>query len=183
MRVLKTVLVLSTLVGAAACNEQPKPQTENLAWLDSLDLRTPPAQQAVVSPVELGTAATPEPAPQPVVTPVATEKASTAREHRTTTHRSSTHRSSRRSSGARHRSSGSYGDYSGSGEVYRAPRTVTVKHTKRDAAIGAGAGAVIGAVAGGGRHRVKGAVIGAAAGAIAGAVIGNNVDKQRRVQY
>jgi uncharacterized protein YcfJ len=54
---------------------------------------------------------------------------------------------------------------------------VVVKHTKRDAAIGAGAGAVIGAVAG---HSVKGAIIGGAAGAILGGVIGNNVDKTKK---
>jgi outer membrane lipoprotein SlyB len=57
-----------------------------------------------------------------------------------------------------------------------APRPV-VKHTKRDAAIGAGAGAVIGAVTS--RDKLKGGLIGAAAGAILGGVIGNNVDVQR----
>lgn len=67
-----------------------------------------------------------------------------------------------------------------SGTVYSAParRTVIVKHTKRDAAIGAGAGAVIGAVTS--RDKVKGAVVGGLAGAILGGVIGNNVDKQKR---
>jgi hypothetical protein len=49
-----------------------------------------------------------------------------------------------------------------------------VKHTKRDAAIGAAAGAVIGATTS--RDKVKGGLIGAAAGAILGGVIGNNVD-------
>jgi hypothetical protein len=57
-----------------------------------------------------------------------------------------------------------------------APRQPTVvKHTKRDAAIGAGAGAIIGAVTS--KNKVKGAIIGGAAGAILGGVIGNNVDK------
>jgi len=67
---------------------------------------------------------------------------------------------------------------SGSSPVYSAPAPapVVVKHTKRDAAIGAGAGAVIGAVTG---HGVKGAIIGGAAGAILGGVIGNNVDKTK----
>ena len=76
------------------------------------------------------------------------------------------------------RSSSSGGTYS-SAPVYRAPAPapVVVKHTKRDAAIGAGAGAVIGAVAG---HSVKGAIIGGAAGAILGGVIGNNVDKTKK---
>jgi hypothetical protein len=76
------------------------------------------------------------------------------------------------------RSSSSGGTYS-SAPVYSAPAPapVVVKHTKRDAAIGAGAGAVIGAVAG---HSVKGAIIGGAAGAILGGVIGNNVDKSKK---
>jgi hypothetical protein len=71
-----------------------------------------------------------------------------------------------------------------SGEVSRT-RTVTtsssgteVKHTKRDAAIGAATGAVIGATTS--RNKVKGGVIGAAVGGILGAVIGNNVDKTKK---
>jgi hypothetical protein len=68
---------------------------------------------------------------------------------------------------------------SSSGTYYPAPRqTTVVKHTTRDAAIGAGAGAVLGAVTS--RDKVKGAVIGGLAGAILGGVIGNNVDKSRR---
>jgi hypothetical protein len=68
---------------------------------------------------------------------------------------------------------------SSSSGTYSAPRqTVIVKHTKRDAAIGAGAGAIIGAVTS--RDKVKGAVIGGLAGAVLGGVIGNNVDKTRR---
>lgn len=57
-------------------------------------------------------------------------------------------------------------------------REVIVKHTKRDAAIGAATGAVLGAVTS--RDKVKGAVIGGVAGAILGGVIGNNVDKTKR---
>ena len=75
------------------------------------------------------------------------------------------------------RSSSSGGTYS-SQPVYRAPAPVEVKHTKRDAAIGAGAGAIIGAVTS--RNKVKGAIIGGAAGAILGGVIGNNVDKTKK---
>ena len=62
-----------------------------------------------------------------------------------------------------------------SGAVYRAPRKVT--HTKRDAVIGAAAGAVTGAVIG---RNVKGAVIGAAAGGVLGAVVGATVDVDHR---
>src|SRR6266545_4586485 len=66
---------------------------------------------------------------------------------------------------------------SSGGGVYSAParRQTIVKHTKRDAAIGAATGAVLGAVTS--RDKVKGAVIGGVAGAILGGVIGNNVDK------
>jgi uncharacterized protein YcfJ len=79
----------------------------------------------------------------------------------------------RRTTTTRRSSSG--GTYSSASAP--APAPVEVKHTKRDAAIGAGAGAVIGAVAG---HSVKGAIIGGAAGAILGGVIGNNVDKTKK---
>ncbi|HET9634671.1 MAG TPA: YMGG-like glycine zipper-containing protein [Gemmatimonadaceae bacterium] len=85
----------------------------------------------------------------------------------------------RRTSTARRSSSG--GSYS-SAPVYSAPaparQPVVEKHTKRDAAIGAGAGAVIGAVTS--RNKVKGAIIGGAAGAILGGIIGNNVDKTKK---
>jgi outer membrane lipoprotein SlyB len=52
------------------------------------------------------------------------------------------------------------------------------KNTNRDAAIGAGAGAILGAATSG--NKVKGALIGGAAGAILGGVIGNNVDVQKK---
>jgi hypothetical protein len=82
----------------------------------------------------------------------------------------------RRTTTTRRSSSG--GTYS-SAPVYSAPAPapVIVKHTKRDAAIGAGAGAVIGAVT---THSAKGAIIGGAAGAILGGVIGNNIDKTKK---
>ncbi len=84
----------------------------------------------------------------------------------------------RRTTTTRRSSSSSGGTYS-SAPVYSAPAPapVVVKHTKRDAAIGAGAGAVIGAVTS--RNKVKGAIIGGAAGAILGGIIGNNVDKTK----
>ncbi len=69
---------------------------------------------------------------------------------------------------------------SSAGTVYSEPApqpTQVIKHTKRDAAIGAVAGAVIGATTS--RDKVKGGLIGAAAGAILGGVIGNNVDVKR----
>ncbi len=90
----------------------------------------------------------------------------------TVTRRTST---ARTSSGTRRTSSGS-----GTRTVYSspAPQPTVVKHTKRDATIGAAAGAVIGATTS--RNKVKGAIIGGTAGAILGAVIGNNVDKTKK---
>ena len=76
------------------------------------------------------------------------------------------------------RSSSSGGTYSSSPVYAPAPAPTVVKHTKRDAAIGAGAGAVIGAVTS--KDKVKGAIIGGAAGAILGGIIGNNVDKTKK---
>lgn len=72
---------------------------------------------------------------------------------------------------------------SSGGTVARAPQPVEVtrKNTGRDAAIGATAGAVIGATTS--RDKVKGGLIGAAIGGIAGAVIGNNVDVKRDTVY
>lgn len=55
--------------------------------------------------------------------------------------------------------------------------TIIKRNTKRDAVIGATAGAVIGAATS--RDRLKGGVIGAAAGAVLGGVIGHTVDVQR----
>src|SRR3954468_14510408 len=72
---------------------------------------------------------------------------------------------------ARRSSSGSSGTY------YPAPAREPVRHTKRDAAIGAVAGGVIGAVSS--RDKVKGGLIGAAAGGILGGIIGHTVDVQK----
>lgn len=73
---------------------------------------------------------------------------------------------SRRSSGVS-RSSGSSGTYS------RQPAE-PVRNTKRDAVIGAAAGAVLGASTS--RDKMKGAILGAAAGGILGGIIGHTVD-------
>jgi YMGG-like Gly-zipper len=62
------------------------------------------------------------------------------------------------------------GGYGGEGEV--------VTNTKRDAIIGAAAGAAIGVAST--RNTLKGAIIGAAAGGLLGAVYGSKIDVQRR---
>ena len=90
-------------------------------------------------------------------------------------------RRSTASAPARRTTSGSTARSSGTSSgttVASEPRTVTVKNTKRDAAIGAAAGAIIGATTS--RDKVKGAVIGGVAGGILGGVIGNNVDVQKK---
>jgi hypothetical protein len=93
------------------------------------------------------------------------------------THKTVVHHVYERSGG----SSGSAGSSSGSysrGTVARSgPIDHVEKHPGRDAAIGAAAGAVLGATTS--RNKVKGGIIGAAAGGILGAVIGNNVDKRK----
>jgi uncharacterized protein YcfJ len=60
---------------------------------------------------------------------------------------------------------------SGSGEIVH-------RNTKRDAVIGATAGAVIGASTS--RNKTKGAIIGAAAGAVLGGIVGHTVDVDRQ---
>lgn len=81
-----------------------------------------------------------------------------------------------------YRDRGSQSSASSSGGSYTpapppAPTYHVDKHPQRDAAIGAGAGAILGAATS--RNKVKGGIIGAAAGGILGAVIGNNVDKRK----
>ena len=52
-----------------------------------------------------------------------------------------------------------------------------IKNTKRDAIIGAAAGAAIGVTST--RNTLKGAIIGAAAGGLLGAVVGEKIDVRR----
>ena len=160
MRVLNYALVVSAFVGMSACDRQPEPEAipEDLSWLDTLQV----APQAVVSPEELGLDLV-EPAPKPTVRAAA----------RTTRASTSTARTTRTVSSTP----------STSGTRQPQPRVIEEKHTTRDAAIGAGAGAVIGAVVAGKGDRTKGAVIGGVIGGVAGAVIGNNVDKDKKVIY
>src|SRR5260221_1392674 len=66
---------------------------------------------------------------------------------------------------------------SSSGGNVSSGHEVTVKHTQRDAAIGAVAGAAGGAPT---RHSVKGGVIGAAPGGVPRGVIGNKLGKQKK---
>src|SRR5690348_11803193 len=74
--------------------------------------------------------------------------------------------------------SASSGSYGSAPTPAPAPTTTTVKNTKRDATIGAAAGAIIGAASS--KDKIKGGIIGAAAGGILGGVIGNNVDVKKK---
>src|SRR3954463_5708547 len=162
----KKLLVLPAAFLAFACSKGDNKMTAADSALNS-DLSTAAASRPY-TPLDSITAA--ERAGTATTTAPTTALRSTASTPRTTT--------VRRTSTAR-RSSSSGGTYS-SAPVYSAPAPapVVVKHTKRDAAIGAGAGAVIGAVTS--RNKVKGAIIGGAAGAILGGIIGNNVDKTKK---
>ena len=82
--------------------------------------------------------------------------------------RQSTHRSTSGGEVVRHSTSSAPAQSGGT----------VVKHTQRDAAIGAAAGAVIGATTS--RNKVKGGIIGGVVGGIIGGVIGNNVDKKKK---
>lgn len=66
--------------------------------------------------------------------------------------------------------------YSDGGDVYGGEERV-IKNTKRDAIIGAAAGAAIGVAST--RNTLKGAIIGAAAGGLLGAVVGEKIDVRR----
>jgi uncharacterized protein YcfJ len=160
----KKLLILPAAFLAFACSNGDKKVDDAL----NSDLSTA-AQATPYQPLDSITAAERAGvAGAPASNLTSTRTTTAAPVRRTTTVRRSTARSS------------SGGTYS-SQPVYSAPaprQPTIVKHTKRDAAIGAGAGAVIGAVTS--RNKVKGAIIGGAAGAILGGVIGNNVDKTKK---
>jgi uncharacterized protein YcfJ len=157
MRATRNVVLLASVVAfAAACGRQdfpPPDKLDDLAWLDTLTF-----PQAVVSPIELGLVEE-EPAVEAPPAPVAT---------RTATPR----QPAARTSAPRN-----------AGVVYTpapAPAPArTESNAKRDAAIGAAGGAVIGATVAGGGNRVRGAIIGGAAGAVIGGVIGHTVDRKK----
>ena len=152
MRVLYRTLVLSTLVvAAAACGKKDNRD----AFRGTDDLLLPSGGNAVASSTELGLRDSIPAAAAPLAQPARSPQ-----------------RVASRSTTARRTSTSSGGSSSG---VYTAPAPVRVKHTQRDAAVGAVAGAVLGATIDG-SHRVRGAVVGGVVGGILGGVLGNNVD-------
>lgn len=158
MRRMRALILAPAFLIAAACGRDSGPTVD--AALDS-DLRL--AGEAYTPSFDTMSALEQQLAETQLT---ATQRATAAPVRRTTTPTRTT--TARRTTAS-----------SGSGTVARAPQPVVVtkKNTGRDAAIGATAGAVIGATTS--RNKVKGGLIGAAIGGIAGAVIGNNVDVKR----
>ena len=140
------------ILGAACAKSPSDDSLKNDLALASQAQQFQPQQ--VTSPTEQGLAS------NPYVAPVRRSQAISRSSAQTV----------RRSSPSRSSSAGQV--------VYQPAPEPVVKHTNRDAAIGAATGAVIGAVSS--RDKIKGGLIGAAAGAILGGVIGNNVDITRK---
>jgi hypothetical protein len=156
-------LSLATLATIGACSRGNDARPDDALKNDlALAAQAQPYQaQQFVSPTEQQYGANGQPLPYNASAPRAPTMRAPAPVHRTPARRTASSGSSR--------SSGGYS--------YPAAERPVVKHTGRDAAIGAGAGAIIGAATS--RDKLKGGLIGAAAGGILGAVIGNNVDVQR----
>ena|SRR5262245_33162689 len=160
MRRLSWLILVPVAVIAAACDRGSKPAIDDalkndLALASQAQAYNP---QQFLGPNEAGYAAQQQQFAPRTIQTVARQPVSTAR----------------RTSTARRRSSSSSGGYYPAPE----PPEQVVRNTKRDAMIGAAAGAVIGAVSS--RDKIKGGVIGAAAGGLLGAVVGSTVDVQRR---
>ena len=160
--IVKSVLIAPALLAMAACSKD-KPVDPSL----NTDLGLA-AQARTGAPLDSITAAERAKTAAPAAAPATVAPAPAPRKTATTTTRRSTTR----------RSSSGGSSSSGSTASAPAPREEVHKNTKRDAAIGAGAGAIIGGVVA--KGGVKGAIIGGAAGAILGGVIGNNVDVQKK---
>ena len=163
MRISRTLIIAPALVLVAACSNKREDSSVDDALKNDLALAAssqPYQPQQFVSPMEqgyygqvpMGQQYAPRGySPQPVYAPQPTR----------VVYRSAPAATRSTSSGT---------------STARAPQRIE-KHTGRDAAIGAAAGAIIGATSS--KDKLKGGVIGAAAGGILGAVIGNNVDVKR----
>jgi hypothetical protein len=159
MKSKMTLIAMALFATIAGCGRDDDKMNDALANDLSLAAQQQPAQLDSISAVERGLTASPATTPRSAAT-------TTRRTTSTAPRRTASTSSSSTSSGATSTGTASQ------------PRETVVKHTKRDAAIGAAAGAVIGATTS--KDKVKGAVIGAAAGGILGAVIGNNVDVKKK---
>ena len=169
MNNIRTLVLVSAATLAAACGRDSAKTDDALKNDLALASQAQPYNaQQFTSPSELGYVYNPntgryEPTPKfTTPAPQAAPRVATAR-RTTTTRRAST----------AGRSTGS----TGSRVVYDPAPAEPIRHTKRDAAIGAAAGAVIGATVS--RDKVKGGLIGAAAGAVLGGIVGHTVDVEK----
>lgn len=171
MRTIRSIVVLAAAVAGSACQQGPTPKVDDALRQDlSLASQVQPyTPQQYLSPVEQGYgyapagyypqpryAPSPYYQPQPIPTRVI---------YRTAPH-------------VVRRASGPAPVYQGSsGGVYGGESEPPIENTKRDAIIGAAAGAAIGVAST--RNTLKGAIIGAAAGGLLGAVVGHKIDVRR----
>ena len=166
------ILALAALTAAAACDRQNNRLADSALNTD-LSLAQ---QQRGYQPMDSLSLAERGLAPTPYgAVPAPARTATTTRRTTSSSGGEVTRRRSTRSSGASTSSGGS------TTTTATTSGGTVEKHTKRDAAIGAAAGAVIGATTS--RDKVKGGLIGAGIGGILGAVIGNNVDVQKKVGW
>jgi len=161
MKNIKMLLLVPAAVLAAACGRDSAKTDDALKNDLALASQAQPYNaQQFTSPSEMGYVYNPatgqyQPVPRyqtPQPAPV----------YRTAARPAATRRTSSASSGSR--------------VIYTQPAE-PIRHTKRDAAIGAAAGAVIGATVS--RDKLKGGLIGAAAGAVLGGIVGHTMDVQR----
>jgi uncharacterized protein YcfJ len=149
-------------------SKQPAAMDASLSRDLALAASQPYGPQQYVSPQELGYAQQYQPGYQPQYgAPQGYQVAQPVRQPTQVVYRDRPAATTRRTS-------------SSSGTIYRAPSrepVIVQRNTKRDAVIGAAAGAVIGQAIG---KDTKGTLIGAAAGAVLGGVIGHTVDEKRQ---
>jgi len=166
MKNMKMLVLVPAAVLAAACSRDKAPSDDALKNDLALAAQAQPYNaQQFASPTELGYVYDPATGQYRQVPQNLTAAPQQQPVYRTVSRPTTTRRAS--SSGSRS---------SGSRVVYQ-PAPEPVRHTKRDAAIGAAAGAVIGATTS--RDKLKGAIIGGAAGAVLGGIIGHTVDVSR----
>ena len=169
MKYIKMLVLVPAAVLVAACGRDGSRADDALTNDLALASQTQPYNpQQFTSPAEMGYVFNPQtgqyqPVPQ---APYQYPQAQAPVVQRVSTRPAATRRTATRSSGAS----------SGTRVIYQEPAPVQ-RNTKRDAIIGAAAGAVIGATVS--RDKLKGAVIGAAAGGVLGGIIGHTVDVRR----
>jgi YmgG-like glycine-zipper protein len=170
MKNIKMLLLVPAAVLAAACGRDNSKTDDALKNDLALASQAQPYMpQQVTSPTEMGYAYNPytgqfQPVPQ---SPYGYPQAQAPAVQRVSTRPATTRRAS---------------SSSGSRVIYSEPaRAEPIRNTKRDAVIGAAAGAVLGATVS--RDKVKGAIIGAAAGGVLGGIIGHTIDVKRPGGY